>query len=130
MNTALSIRPTSIEAQDPPRLRLALTRDPEPYWAPVVIRLATADDRRALERLAQLDSTRAPAGETVIGKLQGKLVAAVSMIDGKTISDPFVAGSEIAELVRLRAQQLGLGSRNHRPIRPRNSVLTATPSEP
>jgi hypothetical protein len=92
--------------------------------------LATADDRRALERLAQLDSTRAPAGETVIGELQGKLVAAVSMIDGKTISDPFVAGSEIAELVRLRAQQLGLESRNHRPIWPRNSVLKPTPSEP
>jgi hypothetical protein len=80
--------------------------------------LATAGDQPALERLAQLDSTRAPSGELVIGELQGRLVAAISLIDGQSISDPFVAGSQIRELVRLRAEQLGLESRRRALSRP------------
>jgi hypothetical protein len=78
-----------------------------PYFSPVVIRLATAGDRRALERLAQLDSTFLPAGEIMMGELHGRPVVAVGMADGTVVADPFMPTTEIAELVSLRAQQLG-----------------------
>src|SRR5581483_2062188 len=79
----------------------------QPYFSPVVIRLATAGDRRALERLAQLDSTFLPAGEIMMGELHGRPVVAVGMADGTVVADPFMPTAEIAELVSLRAQQLG-----------------------
>lgn len=83
-------------------------RDPrEPFFSPVVIRLATAGDRRPLERLAQLDSAVLPAGGIMMGELHGRPVVAVSLADESVIADPFVSTGEIAELVRLRAQQLG-----------------------
>lgn len=93
--------------------RLALRSPFEPLWSPLVIRLATAGDQRALERLAELDSRPTPAGTTVIVELRGSPVAAVSLGDGEQIADPFVPTSDITELLRLRARQLS------RPARPR-----------
>jgi hypothetical protein len=72
----------------------------------VVIRIATAADRRSLEHLAELDSAAAPVGPTLIGELRGRPVAALSLGDGRAIADPFVATSDILELLRLRAGQL------------------------
>jgi hypothetical protein len=116
MNAALSPR-TDATGQTEPQPRLTLTR-PDPFWAPVVIRLATQGDRHALELLAQLDSARPPVGEAVIGELDGRLVAAVSLSDGAAIADPFVAGREIVELVATRARQLAARSRQS-PVRRR-----------
>ncbi|MFL5824067.1 MAG: hypothetical protein ACJ764_11570 [Solirubrobacteraceae bacterium] len=89
---------------------------PDPFWAPVNIRVATAADRPALERLAELDSATAPAGETVIGELNDHVVAAAELGGGQTLADPFVAAGQIVELVRLRAEQLRQRPR-HRPLR-------------
>lgn len=90
------------------RRLVALGSAPDPFWAPVVIRLATEADRSSVERLAQLDSATPPVGQTLIGELQGRAVAAVSLTNGKTVADPFVPTREIVELVQLRAQQLVL----------------------
>ena len=89
---------------------------PDPFWAPVVVRLATGGDGRALDVLAQLDSAREPvtAGEAVIGELQGRVVAAVSLRDGRAMADPFVAAEEIVALVRVRAEQLAQRSWSQR----------------
>jgi hypothetical protein len=78
----------------------------EPLWSPLVIRLATAGDQQALQRLAELDSARAPAGTTLIAELRGRPVAAVSLGDGEQIADPFVPTADITELLRIRARQL------------------------
>ena len=78
----------------------------EPLWSPLVIRLATAGDQHALERLAELDSGRAPAGTTLIAELRGRPVAAVSLGDGEQIADPFLPTADITELLRIRARQL------------------------
>jgi hypothetical protein len=94
--------------------RLALRAPFEPLWSPLVIRLATAGDQRALERLAELDSRPTPGGTTLIAELRGSPVAAVSLEDGDQIADPFVPTGDITELLRLRAQQL---SRSARPWR-------------
>ena len=78
----------------------------KPLWSPLVIRLATAGDLRALERLAELDSRPAPTGTTLIAEQGGSLVAAVSLHDGDQIADPFVPSADVTELLRVRARQL------------------------
>ena len=91
--------------------RAALRRPLQPLWSPLVLRLATARDKRPLERLAQLDSRPTPSGTTLIAELRGSPVAAVSLPTGELIADPFVRTGEIAELLRLRASQLSDSSR-------------------
>jgi hypothetical protein len=77
-----------------------------PRWSPVVIRLAVNDDELALRRLAQLDSARPLAGQTLLAEHGGSVVAAVSMADGSAIADPFRTTADTVELLRLRAAQL------------------------
>jgi len=101
--------------------RLALRPPFEPLWSPLVIRLATAGDQRALERLAEIDSRPTPAGTTLIAELRGSPVAAVSLGDGEQIADPFLPTSDITELLRLRARQLSRSARPRRwPAHPRH----------
>jgi hypothetical protein len=80
-----------------------------PLFASIAVRLATANDREALERLAELDSTEPPRGPTLVGELLQRPVAALSLSDGRVIADPFVATGDIVALLRLRARQLGPG---------------------
>ena len=82
---------------------------------PVMIRFATAGDRLAIERLAELDSAAAPRGTTLIGELSQRPVVAVSLRDGTAVADPFVATADLLELVRMRAGQLVSNPRS-RPV--------------
>jgi len=79
---------------------------PTTLWTPLVIRLATEGDRSALRRLAELDSARSLPGGVLIAKLGERLVAAISLADGREIADPFTPTAEILKLLRLRARQL------------------------
>lgn len=94
----------TVEAPTQPRLGSSAAL--EPLWAPLVIRLATAGDRLALDYLAELDSAEVPGGTLLLGELRGRPVVAVSLSDGGAIADPFVPTSEVLQLVRLRARQL------------------------
>jgi hypothetical protein len=76
------------------------------YWTPVVIRVAVADDRAQLERLAQLDSAERPLGATLLAEQGGAVIAALSLADGTAIADPFVPTNDVMALLRLRAGQL------------------------
>lgn len=109
MNTALN-QPLSQAHTDElirdAREHRAARRQLEPLWSPLVIRLATAGDQKAIARLSELDSRPTPAGTTLIAEQRGALVAAVSLLDGDQIADPFVATADITELLRLRARQL------------------------
>jgi hypothetical protein len=78
----------------------------EPLWSPLVIRLATAGDQKALKRLSELDSRPTPNGTTLIAEQRGSLVAAVSLHDGDQIADPFIPTADITDLLRVRARQL------------------------
>ncbi len=80
-----------------------------PLFASIAVRLATANDREALERLAVLDSTEPPRGSTLLGELLQRPVAALSLSDRRVIADPFVATADVVALLRLRARQLGPG---------------------
>jgi hypothetical protein len=104
------------------------TRDTplRPLFASIAVRLATANDREALERLAALDSTEPPRGSTLVGELLQRPVAALSLSDGRVIADPFVATADIVALLRLRARQLG--ARRPRRWRKRGTATEPTPA--
>ena len=80
---------------------------PSTRWASLTVRLATTDDRPALERLAALDGAeQAPAEPVLIGSMMARPVAALSLSDGHVVADPFAPTCELVELLRLRARQL------------------------
>jgi len=68
-----------------------------------LIRLATKEDEPALRELAQLDSQKPITGRALIGKIDGRAAAALSLSDGRIVADPFQATSHLAVQLRLRA---------------------------
>lgn len=79
---------------------------PEPRWAPLVIRLAVAADDAELRRLAHLDSARPLSGQALLAEQSGSLIAALSLDDGAAIADPFVPSAYAVTLLCVRAAQL------------------------
>lgn len=77
----------------------------------VLIRAARGSDGEALERLAQLDSARVPAGELLVAESDGVIVAAHAPASGATIADPFRPTATVVELLELRAAGIGAGRR-------------------
>jgi hypothetical protein len=84
----------------------------------VLIRAARGSDGEALERLAQLDSARLPAGELLVAESDGEIVAAHAPASGTTIADPFRPTATVVDLLRVRAASLRSGRRRHH-ARPR-----------
>ncbi|HET6546836.1 MAG TPA: hypothetical protein VFG79_00175 [Solirubrobacter sp.] len=80
----------------------------------LTIRHSTAADDRALDRLAALDSSTAPAAPVLLAEVDGRLIAAVSARDGRAIADPFTRSAEAVALLRRRARQLGETRRPYR----------------
>jgi hypothetical protein len=69
------------------------------------IRYATPDDVAALERLAQLDSSRPPRGVVLLAEVEGALWAAISLDDNHLVSDPFRPSGELAFTLAGRARE-------------------------
>jgi hypothetical protein len=73
----------------------------------MIIRHATRDDESGLRRLAALDSKRPPRGEALVAEAEGRIQAAVSLTDGRSVADPFRPTAELVDLLQMRAAQLG-----------------------
>jgi|tagenome__1003787_1003787.scaffolds.fasta_scaffold20569277_2 hypothetical protein len=71
-----------------------------------VIRRATDDDGYALSRLAQLDGQRPLAGQILIGEIDGRAAAAISLIDSRVVADPFEATAQLSALLRMRTNAI------------------------
>ena len=80
----------------------------------VNIRRLGGDDLAAVERLAQLDSRRAPEGPLLGAEIEGRLLAAISLSTGESIADPFSRTGELRALLELRAAQLRRRENGHR----------------
>jgi hypothetical protein len=79
---------------------------PDVSWASLSVRLATTADAPALERLAELDQKAQPSAPVLIGSLMARPVAALSLVDGGVVADPFTPTCDLVELLRLRARQM------------------------
>src|SRR5437763_9898939 len=79
-----------------------------------IVRLAEPADDSALRRLAGLDSSRLPVGPLLVGEMGGGIQAALPVMGGRGIANPFVRTAELTTLLELRAGQLrgeGVGGR-------------------
>jgi hypothetical protein len=65
-----------------------------------IIRQASEDDRRALQRLAELDSQPPLSMPALIAQSRGLPAAAISLADGRVIVDPFAHTAVLRQLLR------------------------------
>jgi hypothetical protein len=72
----------------------------------LTIRRAHDADARALARLAALDSSSPPTGDSMIAEVGGELWAALEISSGAAIADPFRPSAELVELLRFRAGRM------------------------
>jgi hypothetical protein len=77
-----------------------------PGEASIVIRPDRPEDRRALARLAGLDSASVPRSPLLLAEVGGELRAALSLADGAAIADPFHRTAWLVSLLTVRAEQL------------------------
>lgn len=75
-------------------------------FQPLTVRLATPDDHLSLRRVAELDSATVPPPPLLIGEIDERPVAALSLSTGAAIADPFHPTAEIVQLLRMRARSL------------------------
>jgi len=66
----------------------------------IVLRRAVPADTAALDRLANLDSRRLPAGPHLVAERDGVLIAALALSSGIAFSDPFTPTADALELLR------------------------------
>lgn len=96
---------------------------PRARLIPVTIRYADSLDDHALIALAALDSAEPPVLPALVADVEGELHAALSLVDGVAIADPFRPTLELVELLRARAEHLaaephhGLRARLGAPLR-------------
>ena len=72
----------------------------------VTLRYAAEADGGRLADLAELDSAQPPSGPTLVAEIDGRIRAALPLDGGAPIADPFHRGSELVDLLRLRATHL------------------------
>jgi hypothetical protein len=78
---------------------------PRKLTGALTLRRSNAADRDALRRLAALDSSPAPTGDTLVAEHDGALVAAVTL-DGRTaVADPFKPTASVIALLRAWSNQ-------------------------
>lgn len=71
----------------------------------ITITRSTPADSENVWRLALLDDRRAPAGPALLAYVDGELRAAVGLVDGRAIADPFHPTAELVEILRFQARQ-------------------------
>jgi hypothetical protein len=74
--------------------------------ADLTLRFAGSADEDEIDRLAQLDSRRAPRGVVIVAEVDGAIWAALSVDDGHAVSDPFHLTGDLVLLLLERARQL------------------------
>lgn len=74
--------------------------------SPVTLRFAFPDDDATLVRLAALDCSLPLVLPALVAEVDGELRAALSLVDGRAVGDPFHFTAELVDLLRARARQL------------------------
>jgi hypothetical protein len=58
------------------------------------------------DRLAELDSQRPLTGPALVGEIDGRPAAAISLHDGRVVADPFQHTAQLVSLLRMRARAI------------------------
>jgi hypothetical protein len=95
----------------------------------ITIRLVGGADRGELVRLAQRDSAPPLSGKALGAWIDGELVAARSLTNGRAVADPFRQTGQVASLLERRAKQMR-GERRRRPLPFRRRSRAALPGSP
>ncbi|HEX8857093.1 MAG TPA: hypothetical protein VF752_15980 [Thermoleophilaceae bacterium] len=72
----------------------------------VTVRYFEERDIEAIRRLAVLDGKIEPDGAVLVADVGGHIVAALPLLSGEAIADPFAPTADVVELLKLRAAQL------------------------
>ena len=80
--------------------------EPQELPDPVLVRRATAADQPAIARLARLDDKRMPEGPFLVAEVDGEPVAAMALMSGVIVADPFRRTADSADMLRLRSMQI------------------------
>lgn len=71
----------------------------------ITIRHSTSSDTEAIERVAALDSGRAPRGEALVATVDGELRAVLPLDGSRPLADPFHRTAELVDLLRVAARR-------------------------
>jgi hypothetical protein len=83
-----------------------MTRRPIVDTQDVELRLCRVADDPQLDRLAELESRPTPHGRFVVAAVRGRIVAALPLMGGTPLRDPFVRTEHLLRLLEVRAEQL------------------------
>jgi hypothetical protein len=72
----------------------------------LTIRRADITDAGALNRLAALDSSSPPVGDSLVAEVGQELWAAVEIDSGSAIADPFRPSADLVDLLRFRVESI------------------------
>ncbi|MEA2385252.1 MAG: hypothetical protein QOH72_5223 [Solirubrobacteraceae bacterium] len=87
----------------------------------IALRTATERDAAILAKLAALDSAPPLHAPAVVALLDGRPVAAASLVDASVVADPFMPTADVVEL--LQARVAATASEARRPRVPRRRHL-------
>jgi hypothetical protein len=87
------------------RARGAASAQADAYDA-VTVRLAVEDDEAPVRRLAERDGRTMPQAPLLLAEVDGAPLAALSLLDGRTVADPFHHTAHLVELLALRSAHL------------------------
>jgi hypothetical protein len=74
--------------------------------ATITLRLATAEDAEAVERLAVLYDRPRLSGPVVVAVVDGELQAALTLAGDRELLEPYLPTAGLVDLLALRAKQL------------------------
>src|SRR5436309_5084904 len=80
--------------------------DHEEAYESVTVRHSYPDDGPALRQLAERDGRRIPPAPLLVAEVSGRLLAARSLENGASISDPSRPTAHVLELLALRSAHL------------------------
>jgi predicted MFS family arabinose efflux permease len=93
------------------------TRSTDPKGIPVfaanryIIRAAADEDAAALAHIAEVDSQRPLQGPVLVGLIDGRPAAAISLEDGRAVADPFRSTGHLVAHLRVRAGAVTVAER-------------------
>lgn len=77
-----------------------------PSMSSTVLRRPALHEAATVRQIALLDSTRPLQGEVMVAEVEGRIVAAVSLTDGRVVADPFVPSGPAAGMLRDHVDRL------------------------